>query len=127
MEKIPGEASYIRHSSSNYETYIKQAQRGDKGFNPNDQEYPDLNEKGIELAQEKAKEFFNALDPEKDILFFASSNEARALATAEVYRQEAIKRGFEIIKPSKTNLELSEEQTDGYVRVSNMPSLNIDD
>lgn len=118
------EAFHIRHSKSSYETYTKQDISGDEGFNPDDQEYPDLNKEGQELAQKEAENFFENLNPEKDILFFASSNEARALATADTYRREAIKRGFEIIKPEKTNLKLSDEETDGYVRMSSMLSLN---
>ncbi|EKE11291.1 MAG: hypothetical protein ACD_15C00111G0020 [uncultured bacterium] len=128
-------ASYIRHSASNYDTYVMQKDRLDKKFDPRDQKFPDLSSKGLELAENKAEEFFRNLDPEKDVLFFASSNEARTLATANIYRQEAERRGFEIIKPTKTNLEQSpedkeagktdlHEETDGYVRMSSMLSLN---
>ena len=128
-------AYYIRHSVSDYNTYVMQKERGDKGFDPRDQKFPDLSEKGIELAERMAEEFFDRLDSKKDILFFASSNEARALATGNIYRKEAEKRGFEIIKPEKTNLELSKEEkesgkadlheeTDGYIRMSSMLSLN---
>ncbi len=117
-------AHYIRHSASNYKTIIKQKEAGMKGFDPKDQVFPDLSEPGIELAKKEAEEFFQGLDSEKDVLFFASSNEARALATADIYRQEAKKRNFEIMKPGKTNLALSDKETDGYVRMSSMLSLN---
>jgi hypothetical protein len=128
-------AHYIRHSASNYETIKKQKGEGKKSFDPKEQTFPDLSEPGIELAEKEAEKFFQGLDPEKDVLFFASSNEARALATANIYRQEAVKRGFDIIKPTKTNFELSEEEkgagktdlhgeTDGYIRMSSMLSLN---
>ncbi len=113
-----------RHSKSNYETYIRDKSAGKKEFDPRDQIYPDLSETGIELAQKEAAVFFDNLDPKKDKLFFISSNEARAIATADIYRQEALSRGFEIIKPGKTNSELSDRETDGYVRVSRALSLN---
>lgn len=134
-EKEQHSAHYIRHSVSNYETYIKQKVEGKIAFDSKDQIFPDLSEKGIELARDKAEEFFRGLDPQKDILFFASSNEARALATANIYRQEAEVRGFDIMKPTETNFELSDKEkeagktdlngeADGYIRMSSMLSLN---
>ena len=121
------EAFGIRHSKSNYDTYVTQKERGDKKFNPADQVYPDLSKEGIKLAKEKAIEFFDNLNPETDKLFFISSNEARAIATADIYRQEAIKQGFEIMKPGKTNSKISDKETNGYVRTSRALSLNTKD
>ncbi len=115
-----------RHSKSNYDTYIDQKERGEKKFDPENQKYPDLSEEGLQLAHEKASEFFDKLDVKSDKLFFISSNEARAIATADIYRQEAISRGFEVIKPGKTNSKLADKETDGYVRTSRVLSLNPD-
>ncbi len=116
-----------RHSKSNYETYISQKEGGEKKFDPENQAYPDLSKEGLKLAREKAIEFFNRLNPESDKLFFISSNEARAIATADIYRQEAMARGFEVIKPGKTNSKLADKETDGYIRTSRALSLNPDD
>jgi hypothetical protein len=86
-------------------------------------ETPDLPESGVELAKEKAKEFFENLDPEKDILFFASSNEARALETANIYREIAKEKGFEIVRPENSRSGLSEELSDGDIRVVKILSI----
>lgn len=128
------EAFHIRHSASRYDTYVKQKVRGDKGFDALDQTFPDLSDKGIELAKKEAEKFFDGLNPEKDILFFASSNEARTFGTANIYREEAKKRGFEIITPDKTNAprftdsdgenKSFDERTEGQIRMSSMLSLN---
>ncbi len=88
-----------------------------KPFDPENQETPDLPESGVELAKEKAGEFFGELDPRNDILFFASSNEARALETANIYRNIAKEKGFEIVKPENSRSGLSEELSNGDIRV----------
>lgn len=113
------EAFFTRHSKSTYKTYGKMVSSEDptKPFDPENQEVPDLPEAGVKLAREKAGEFFAGLNPENDILFFASSNEARALETASIYRNVAKERGFEIIKPEKNRSGLSEELSDGDIRV----------
>jgi|GEM_PF-639879 len=59
----------------------------------------DLTPEGIKLAQEKAQEFFNHLNPETDALFFVSSDLVRAAETAKIYLDIARERGFEIILP----------------------------
>lgn len=126
MEKIPNEnnqredqAFFTRHSKSTYKTYGKMvsSENPTQAFNPENQETPDLPESGIELAKEKAESFFETLNPEKDVLFFASSNEARALETANIYREVAKEKGFEIVKPEHSRSELSTELSDGDIRV----------
>ena len=65
------EAHYIRHSKALYQTYgkILASEDPQQGFDPEEQVSPDLTPEGIELAQKKAEEFFDELDPEKDVVF----------------------------------------------------------
>lgn len=137
-EKIPLEPStqqeeredsvyFTRHSMAQYLTYI-QKKLSDDPTGPVDYENQvpnDLSENGIELAKQKASEFFTNLDPENDTLFFTSSNEARAIETANVYRQIAKKKGFEILKPEHTRSSYAEEVGEGEIRVLQNLSLNI--
>ena len=112
-------ADFIRHSVSTYKTYAEIA-ASDQPFNqmnPNDQIFPDLPEKGVELAKLEAEKFFAGLDPKKDVIFFASSNEARAIETANIYRQAAHEKGFEVLKPEHSRNEHAEEIGEGEIRV----------
>ncbi|MFH0969159.1 MAG: hypothetical protein V1804_01490 [Patescibacteria group bacterium] len=59
----------------------------------------DLTPEGIKLAHEKAEEFFSNLDPQKDALYFVSSDLVRAAQTAKIYLDVARRKGFEIIQP----------------------------
>lgn len=122
----PPDAFFTRHSASGYKSYgeIKKSDNPQAPFDPENQVTPDLTEKGVELAQEKAKQFFEQLDPEQDALFFVSSNEARALETANIYRQEAHAKEFDVIKPEKTGSKIADELTEGEVRVVKNLSLN---
>lgn len=72
----------------------------------------DLTPEGRELAKEEAKKFFDTMDPEKDALFFVSSDLVRAPETAMIYMEEARERGFEIITPGKYVEERSENQNE---------------
>lgn len=84
----------------------------------------DLTPEGIKLAQEKANEFFDQLDPETDALFFISSDLVRAAETAKIYLDIARERGFEIILPREKKSEdkevkyknKAEEIGEGYIR-----------
>ena len=96
-------------------------------FDHNKQEKTDLTEKGKNLAAEKAKEFFDNLNPESDRLFFVTSNEARAIGTANIYRQEAKQKGFEIIKPENPRSKLAEKEGEGELRAIDALSLNSKD
>ncbi|MEI8337700.1 MAG: hypothetical protein WCF92_00960 [bacterium] len=112
-------ADFIRHSVSSYKTYadIVSSDKPLEQLNPNNQSFPDLPEKGIEFAKQEAEKFFAGLEPKKDVIFFASSNEARAIETANIYRQIAHQKGFEILKPEHSRNEHAEEIGEGEIRV----------
>lgn len=76
----------------------------------------DLTSEGKKLAEQEAKKFFDKLDPEKDALFFTSSNLVRAIETAKIYKDEANKRRFEIIKPKNVRDDLIEKIGEGEIR-----------
>jgi len=89
----------------------------------------DLTQEGIELARERAKEFFDGLNPKTDALFFVSSDLVRAAETAKIYLDEARSRGFEVIKPRDkaepgNYRDKAEEIGEGYVR--KVGSLTLD-
>ena len=68
-------------------------------FIPSEQDFTsDLSPEGQEKAREKAKEFLSQFDPQKDTLYFASSNLVRARETAAIFLDEAEKQGFEILE-----------------------------
>lgn len=119
------DAFLVRHSKSSYATYAAaEASDPQAAFNPAEQVTPDLTPEGRELAREKAAELLDSLDPQKDRLFFVSSNEARALETADIYRQVAHERGFTIIKPENTRNPIQEQAGGDEVRVLQNLSLN---
>ena len=133
-EKLPAEerqdsVHFTRHSRANYDTYgkIKKSENPRAAVDREDQLTPDLPEAGIRLAQEKAEEFLSRLKPETDILFFVSSDEARALETANVYRQAAHAKGFEILKPEHVRGKFAEKIGEGEIRTLDQLSLNIKD
>jgi hypothetical protein len=90
---------FTRHAESAYKTYARIL----KSENPlceidySEQIEGDLTEEGKQNAEMKAKELLSSMDPEKDMLFFVSSKENRAIETASIYRDIAIQYGFEII------------------------------
>lgn len=99
--------------------------------------YEDLTPEGIKLAEQKAKEYFDTLDPKKDALFFVSSDLVRAAQTARIFLDEARSRGFEIIKPRDTKISpefkaddessyrnKAEEIGEGYIRKINCLTLD---
>jgi len=120
---------FIRHSKSGYKTYAitEQSQNPRAAFDPEHQVTPDLTEEGVKFAKEKADEFFQGLDPAKDKLFFVSSNEARAFETANVYREIAHARGFEVIKPDTSGGALVEQIGGGEIKTIENLSLNPKD
>ena len=119
---------FTRHSKAGYKTYVEisKSNNPQQAVNPEEQITPDLLEKGIEMAQKAAEKFFDGLNPETDFLFFGSSNEARALETADIYRQVALERGFNVIRPEHVRGKLAEEIGGGDIRVIENLSLNID-
>ena len=119
---------FTRHSQAQYRTYqkIKLSDNPQAAVDYENQITPDLSEPGIALARERAGEFFARFDPEHDALFFASSNEARAIETADVYRRVAKEKGFEVIKPEHTRSTYADELGEGEIRVLQNLSLNIE-
>jgi len=119
----------IRHSKAEYKMNkaIVTSDNPESKFDPKKQDFlSDLTPKGKELAQQEAEKFFNELDPEKDAIFFTTSDLVRAIETAKIYKDEAKKRGFEIIKPENVRDDLVEEIGDGEIRKLDNLSLNID-
>lgn len=120
-------AHFIRHSKAGYQTYKKILKSGDP-MDPVDVENqvtPDLPPEGVEFARQEAERFFTNLDPERDELFLVSSSEARALETANIYKEIAKERGFVIHKPEHVRGKLAEKIGGGDVRVVDALSLNI--
>lgn len=119
-------ASFIRHSKSTYKTYgdILSSENPNQPYDHENQSVPDLTEQGLELAKTEAEKLLAGLDPTKTILFFASSNEARAVETANVYRELAKQKGFEIIVPDNSRSSLSEKIGEGEIRVVDGLSIN---
>lgn len=134
MEKQPNfedkkssiSGDYIRHSKAGYETYKKvvSSDNPEKPFDPETQITPDLTAEGRELALREAEKYFEHLDPKKDNLFFASSNEARAIETADIYRQVAHTKGFEVVKQEHSRSSYAENISEGEIRVLETLSLN---
>lgn len=134
MEKEPqnnvdeGKVSvdYIRHSIANYKTYksVLNSDNPLQAFDKNKQEKNDLTEAGIDLAEREARQYFEQLNPKSDKLFFTSSNEARAMETANIYRKIAKSMGFKIIKPDQSLSRLSDEIAEGEIRALNTLSIN---
>lgn len=115
----------IRHGQSGYVNMKKtiQGETPENRIDYSNQEH-DLTPAGIELAKAEAEKFFVGLDPQKDELFFASSNEARTIGTANIYRQIAKERGFKIIKPDHSRNDHAEMVGEGDIRVLDALSLN---
>lgn len=119
-------ADYVRHSKSTYGTYAKisQSENPQQAFDKKDQVTPDLTEAGIELAKQEAEKYFSGLNPKEVKLFFVSSNEARTVETASIYRAVAKEMGFEIIKPEHSRSQISDEIAGGEIRVIENISIN---
>ncbi len=122
------EGYVIRHSKAEYKAYNEQlaGENPEGPFEHQEQVGPDLTEAGRALAQESAKKFFDGLDSEQDELFLVSSNEARAIETANAYRQEASARKFEVLKPEHTRSEYAQQVGEGEIRVIDSLSLNTE-
>ena len=119
-------AHFIRHSKANYASYEQVASSDDptRPVNIEGQVVPDLTESGVELAKQEAQRFFAELDPNRDELFFTSSNEVRALETAQLYKIVAKEKGFTIHTPEHVRGELAEDIGEGDVWVIDALSLN---
>jgi hypothetical protein len=128
MEKGENEAFFTRHTKSNYKNINKvlKSDNPQGRINFGDQIVPDVSPEGVDLGEKKAEEFFSGLDPKTDVLFFVSSNESRALGTADIYRKKAKEMGFEIIKPENTRNPMSEKVGEDEIRVVRNLSINVE-
>jgi len=120
------EVHFVRHGKAQYKTYgdIVASDNPQQPFNPEEQVVADLTEKGVAEVEIEAIKFIGSLDPEKDVLFFVSSNESRAIQTANIYRGEAHKAGVDVIRPKKAGTKFAEEIGDGEIRTVKNLSLN---
>lgn len=122
------EVKFTRHSKAAYRTYAKIVGGGDPlaRVDREGQVVPDVPEAGVELAQKSAEELFTSMDPETDVLFFVSSDEVRALETANIYRKVSHERGFVTLKPENVRGELATSIGEGEIRTVRQLSLDID-
>lgn len=100
QEKPPETKIYfIRHSRASYATYAERL-ASDTPELPIDtkEQLPDLPEAGVELAEKSAHEFLSKLDPKTDIIYIVSSNQMRALETAQIYAKVAGQLGIEVVE-----------------------------
>jgi len=119
----------IRHSLAQYQgnKAIIGSDNPEAAFDPKTQDFrSDLTPDGQELARTEAEKFFDQLDPERDAIFFASSDLVRAIETAQIYKDVAKERGFEIIVPENVRNEIVEEIGEGEIRKVEALSLNIE-
>ena len=118
---------FTRHTKAGYKTYkeILKSDNPQQAIDPEKQVTPDLSEQGVEMAQEAARDFFRSLNPATDYLFFASSDEARALETANIYKETAKEMGFKVLVPEHVRSQLAQDIGGGEIRVVDNLSLNI--
>ncbi len=124
----------IRHADALYQKNeaIVAGQNPEGAFIPNEQEFDsDLSPEGKEKAKEKAEGFLSQFDPNRDVLYFASSNLIRARETATIFLEIAKSRGFEIIQatenPShKIDPKIQSNLGGNEIRTFESLSLNID-
>ena len=118
----------IRHGAAEYKPYkdLMAGPNPQGQFEANQQSEPDLTEAGKESARQDAEAFLDTLDPKTDQLFLVSSNEARAIETASIFRVVALEKGFTIIKPEHSRSKLADKLGQGEVRVLEALSLNKD-
>lgn len=116
----------MRHGKAAYKTYAESIGSGDptKPFDPEHQITPDLTPEGREAAFKEAEIYFGQLNPAQDTIFFVSSNEARAIETADVYRQVAHTRGFVVVQHDRTHSSYANELAGGEIRVLETLSIN---
>lgn len=120
------EIHLLRHSKAAYKSYSQVAgsENPDRPVDPEHQVFPDLPESGVRLAQEEAEKFFASMNSESDAVFFVSSSQARALETAQVYKEVANAKGLTVITPEHDRNPAHDIVGDGEIRV--LRSLSID-
>lgn len=116
---------FIRHSKSYYENYqvILNSESPELPFDAANQIMPDLSDDGVELAKQEAKKLFSGMVKDQEALFFVSSDEARALSTAKIYKDIAKGQDFIVITPNNHRNRMNEEHVDTDIRV--VKSLSI--
>lgn len=114
----------IRHSLSTYQNMrnVIESEQPEGRINYDNQVF-DVPQKGVELAESKAEELFQSLSPETDRLYFVSSNEARAIDTANIYRRIAKEKGFKISKSYTGDSKYAETIGEQEIRVLDWLSL----
>lgn len=128
---------FLRHSEAGYKTYKKilNSNNPQAAVERDEQVLPDLSPENIKFAEEKAEQFFSDLDPKQDILFFVSSDEARALETTNIYRKKAHELGFQIAKayedidsdkPVQKSYQESIVNKIGEGEIRALPTLSLD-
>ncbi|MCX6761231.1 MAG: hypothetical protein NTY33_00050 [Candidatus Moranbacteria bacterium] len=119
---------FIRHSKAGYKSYkeVLNSDNPDQPLDINKQVFPDILEPGIELAKQEAEKLFSEMNPETEALFFVSSNQARALETAKIYKDISKEKGFTVIVPEHHYNPLSKEMNEEEIRVVETLSLKPD-
>lgn len=120
---------FTRHSKAQYRGYSEDlaSEHPNKARDVNEQPIPDLTEAGVELAEKRGNAFFTRFDPKNDAMFFTSSDQVRALETADKYRTIAHDKGFEVIRPEHGDRKLASEIGEGEIRVVKNLSLDQSD
>jgi len=118
-----------RHSKTDYLEYdrILSSDNPHAPFDHTKQELNDLSEEGIDHAEHSAQQFFEKLDPKTDQLFFLSSNEARAIATADIYRRTAHQQNFTVIPHPASGSPLAAKLAGNEIQVIDELSVNPQD
>lgn len=124
-EDKEGRIHLLRHSKAGYKSYADAvgSEDPDRPFALREQVLPDITEAGVKLAREEAEKLFSRMNPSEDELFFVSSNQARALETAKIYKDFAKEKGFTILIPEHHRNPLAERMDEGDIRVLSALSL----
>lgn len=120
-----GDIKFIRHSKAGYKSFgeVIGSDNPDRSIDVKEQVLPDLTESGVELAKQEAEKVFSEMNPVTDAFFFASSDQARALETAQIYKDIATQKGFTVITPEHHHNPLAERMSEEEIRVIKSLSL----
>lgn len=123
---VSPEIHLLRHSKAGYKSYeeVAASENPDRPLDIGHQVFPDVPEAGVRLAQEEAGKLFATMNPGSDAVFFVSSSQARALETAQIYKEVAKEKGLTIIIPENDRNPAHEEVGDGEIRVLKALSIN---
>lgn len=117
----------FRHSKAIYKEYEKKlaSDNPQSKIDIEAQESDDITPEGHDFARKQAHAFLDLMDPHKDIFYIVSSNQTRAIQTADIYARVAMERGFNVVRHKKTGTELADKIGEGYVRAIDSLSLNF--